>query len=286
MKNRLYIDSQNFIHRARGGFAVGENPIVFNFFRNLRSLIEIHNPVHEVFFVLEGRPLEKNSILPSYKANRKIDIDSSDPFIQEKVKEKENFFRQVDMIHKIIVDHFPFKIYRHPDFECDDTIYNLINRDSYYEAIHHIVISNDSDFIQLLNQFSENVSLYNPMKKMFVERPDFDYAMRKSLTGDSCDNIKGIPGIGQKRADELMNNPEKLELLFRNNSEAVSIFNRNISLIEFRNWSEKEYADLYCTNCNNDISGAKVIFDELSFSSMTKEKPWEKYVNTFKHIDI
>lgn len=283
MKTILYIDSQNFIHRARGGFAIGDNPIVFNFFRNLRALIEMHNPVHEVNFVLEGHPEEKEKILSSYKSNRKIDVDSSDPIVQEALKQKADFFRQVDIIHKVIIDHFPFNVCRHAQFECDDTIYNLINRSSLVEDRHHIVVSNDTDFIQLLNQF-DNVSVYNPMKKTFFEKPDYDYAMWKSLKGDSCDNIKGIPGIGEKRAEALINDPDALGSFFKENQSAVNIFNENYSLIKFRDWTKAEFDMLDEHIGCGSVETAKQCFDDLAFSSITKEKTWKKYVETFKSM--
>ena len=39
----------------------------------------------------------------------------------------------------------------------------------------------------------------------------FDYVKWKSLRGDGADNIKGIKGIGDKRATQLIENAEKLE---------------------------------------------------------------------------
>jgi len=36
----LFIDAYNLIHRARSGFTKGDYPVVFNFFRGIRPLIE------------------------------------------------------------------------------------------------------------------------------------------------------------------------------------------------------------------------------------------------------
>ena len=72
------------------------------------------------------------------------------------------------------------------------------------------IISSDSDFTQLLNSFEENFRIYNPVKKSFVEKPDYDYVTWKALRGDPTDNIAGIPGVGDKTAEKLCKNPKLL----------------------------------------------------------------------------
>lgn len=284
LKTKLYLDSQNFIHRARSGFTEGENSIVYNFFRNFRALVNSFSPVSEIYFVLEGKPVEKEIILETYKQNRKIDVSNlDDPKIKEALEKKIDFFRQVDIIHKILVDAFPVKICRHAEFECDDTLYNLIRLNSKH-GDNHIVISNDTDFIQLLNEF-ENVSIYNPMKKVYVEKPRYDYAMWKSLTGDKSDNIPGIPGIGTKRAEQLMLNLDKLREFFEKDTNNFALFQKNYSLIKFKEWNDEEFNSLKILECKLDESCIKTSFNDLGFESITSEKSWEKFINTFKQLD-
>ena len=51
----LFLDAYNLIHRARSGFTKGDYPIIYNFFRGVRPLVEKFDPTH-VYFVLEGNP--------------------------------------------------------------------------------------------------------------------------------------------------------------------------------------------------------------------------------------
>ena len=65
----LLLDAYNLIYRAKSGFMKGDYPVVYNFFRGLRPLVEKHNP-DKVYFVLEGNPEFRKTINTAYKANR------------------------------------------------------------------------------------------------------------------------------------------------------------------------------------------------------------------------
>ena len=38
----ILLDAYNLIHRARSGFTKGDHAIVYNFFRGIRPLVEVH----------------------------------------------------------------------------------------------------------------------------------------------------------------------------------------------------------------------------------------------------
>lgn len=278
----LVIDGANFMHRARAGFNLGQFPIVFNFFRNLRALVEMHKP-GRVYFVLEGHPQSRMEMMPSYKANRIIEEGTA------KHVEMADFHRQKDLILKLLKESFPVAVSRHPRYEADDVIYNIIKRSS--AAVEFIVASNDSDFIQLLNEFP-NVRLYNPITKKFVEDVHPDYVSWKALRGDSSDNIPGIPGIGDKIAEELLNNPKRLTVLFEN-KEIADQFKLNYEMIKFHTWSdvvdEDGYSDamhLEGWTGDADWGAIKTQFNDWEFKSITKDGTWEKYVQTFNDLLI
>ncbi len=276
------IDGMNFFHRARAGFTLGDYPVVFNAFRNLRALVERFSP-SRVYLALEGHPRRRYEALPEYKANRRIDLPEGEPIspeVTKKIAELESFFRQTHLIIDLLTRHFPMSVVRHPDYECDDVIFNLVNRSS--TAIPWVVASNDSDFTQLLNEF-KHVKLYNPITKDFVEEPPFDYVTWKALRGDGSDNIPGLPGIGDKTAEELVNDPDKLKALFQD-QEMSKLFLRNYQLIKFPVWSKVDAIQMTCSTPARDWDAVARQFDEWLFKSLLKENTWAKYTSTFEPL--
>ena len=153
--NVLLLDAYNLIYRARSGYMKGDYPVVYNFFRGVRPLVEKFNP-QKVYFVLEGNPQFRTQLNESYKANRS--------------NNDRHFHEQKAQIISIVKECFPFVSVRHPHLECDDTIATLVKVHC-DKGDDCTIISSDSDFYQLLNQF-DNCTIYNPVKKKIIERPD------------------------------------------------------------------------------------------------------------------
>lgn len=269
----LCIDAYNFLHRARSGFTKGEWAVAFNFFRSLRSEVERHKPTR-VIMVTEGTPRQLQ-IAPDYKANRAVEEGS------EKHKALVEFHRQKTAILNILSENFPVSVMRHPNFEADDTIYNLIKRSS--QAIPWTVVSTDTDFIQLLNEFS-NVTLYNPVKKENVAAPTYDYVTWKALRGDETDNIKGVPRIGNKTAEKLVLDDKLFEEKIINNEDAARIFFRNVKLIKLAEFEPEELTEVTSSTPTKDWNRVAKTFEEMGFRSLLKEKAWNKFTNTFEHL--
>jgi DNA polymerase-1 len=265
--NVLFLDAYNLIYRARSGFTQGESPVIYNFFRGLRPLVEKFKP-DKVYFVLEGNPEHRKSISEgTYKDNRPT--------------QNRNFHEQKASIINIIKSCFPFSIVRHPKLECDDAIATI-------SAIHArrgdnvTIISSDSDFIQLLNIFNTNFQIYNPVKKQFFDTPDYDYVMWKALKGDPTDNIRGIKGVGDKTALKLVNNNDLLtNFLKENNNQEV--FEKNVNLIRLVDFSSS-MEDLETSEGKKDFTALRNIFENLGFTSILKEKTWDKFCDTFKEV--
>ena len=143
-------------------------------------------------------------------------------------------------------------------------------------------MSTDTDFIQALQEFP-HISLYNPVKKIFVNSPDHPYVTWKALRGDSSDNIPGIPGVGDKTAEKLACDPSLL-VEFLSNSEKAQIFQRNYDLISFRTWSEVEVTEMTSSSPSKDWNAVKEIFDNMGFQSITKEGSWQKFLMPFETL--
>jgi len=278
MSKILIIDGANFMYRARSGFQLGDFNVVFNFVRNLRSLVEKLAPTR-VYFTLEGAPRRQLALLPSYKANRieRREAEALKPV--EGRRSEEDYRRQNEIIVRMLSYMLPITVIQHPDFEADDLIYNLVYRSS--SAIEFTVVSTDTDFIQMLQEFG-NVKLYNPITKAYVEPPqDYSYVVWKSLRGDGSDNIPSLPGVNDEKAAQLATDPHALMNFLESSPELKAQADRNFELIKLQPWSDEEALKMRSSGCQRDWSLIKAEFESMAFKSMLKEGTWDKFVATF-----
>jgi len=271
VKKALILDAYNLIYRAKSGFTKGENAIVFMFFRSLRALIEQFKP-DECYFVLEGVPQRNVEVLGEYKSNRPS--QSSD------------FHRQKNKIVSMIRDNFPITVVRHPYHECDDIAGNIARKVA-DEGGEAIVVSSDTDFIQILQwETKGEIKLYNPVKKDFIQPPEYDYIRWKSMRGDKTDNIEGIPKFGDKTAEKYALSESLFKDLMEQ-SDKREIVKRNKELIEFAdiNCIYDEHIDIHTTWAFNKDVVLKE-FQEMEFSSMIKEKYFKNFTCTFENLCV
>lgn len=264
MDKILFYDMHNAIWRAYVGFKdekySEENVIIFNFFRNLRPLVEMFKP-DKMFCVWEGSPKFRYELYSDYKANR---IKTASRITHQEL------FQKVKPKIKDILFNFPITFARAEEYEADDVIATLCEQ---LKEEDLTIISSDSDFIQLL-QKGYNIDLYNPIKKQFVEAPEYPYVVWKSLNGDKSDNINKI--VSPKKALDLVNNPNKLSE-FLDLEENRANFSINYNLINFATIQDK---DLIIENGLDDFDKVKEKFQDLQFDSILKS--WNNYRNTFR----
>jgi len=273
MDKILLIDGLNFIFRASVAFKPKiedldkpNNTIVFNFFRNLRALVEQFNP-DKVFFVLEGTGKFRYDLYPKYKGNRIIKTASQQ-------ETRDDFHRQKREIIRLL-SYLPITIVKSPDYECDDTIGTLVEN---LKDEDITVVSNDSDFIQLLQKGYKNLKIYNPMKKEFMIAPSYHYVVFKALKGDKSDNIDGL--VSEKKAETYCNNPEDFKK-FLSLEENWSNFSLNKQLIEIKILKDD---DLNFIEYNIDFEKLKIEFQLMEFESIIKEPYWTKFKDTFSNL--
>ena len=260
----LLVDLHNMIHRARHSFIKGENACIFNFFRQLKSEFDRHDP-DLVYLISEGRPKHRHAISSSYKANRPKEVD-------------ETFRLQKKRIYELI-RHLPVKFAFHEDFECDDVIAHLARR--VYRDHTVIILSTDTDFIQLLD--NPNVNLWNPIKKKFVEPWPVDYLTYKSLKGDSADNIKGVSGVGDKTAMKLAKDSEAMNDFFKKKPGAEIEYTRSRELIKFANLADSQKT-MVLESFEQDMDTLYTEFKGMNFKSIVG-KSWYKWVDTMEKIN-
>ena len=259
----LVIDFNNMVHRARAGFGgdKGENTITYTFFTMFRKTVETFDP-SRVYIVKEGRPQERKDAFAEYKAGRTSPGD--------------DFWRQHSDIVEIL-GMMPVHIVRHPHRECDDTIAHLVRNVHSEEPC--VVVSSDTDFIQLLTPGNDRIRLWNPIRKVWIEPVAYDYVMWKSLTGDGSDGIPGFKGIGGKTAEKLLSNPTKLDA-FLSEGDNRQIFERNRFLISFLPIED----ELEAKYPSNQWEQVRTAFISRGFWSIANDKSWNKFTNTFREV--
>jgi len=257
----LVIDFNNMVHRARAGFSKGDHAITYTFFLMLRKTVEKFSP-SRVYIVKEGRPQRRHDAFGEYKANRSSAGD--------------DFWRQHGDIVSILTT-MPVEIVRHPQRECDDTIAHLVRNVHKDESC--VIVSTDTDFIQLLTHGDERIRLWNPGKEVWVQPFACDYVRWKSLVGDGSDNIPGFKGVGGKTAEKLINDESRLNE-FLSEPGRREQYERNLFLIAFHEIED----ELERTPTNPEWTTTRTAFIERGFWSIANDKSWQKYTNTFNTI--
>ncbi len=261
------LDGYNLLYRARYSArwqTPGPHTITYNFFRSLRKLLEDID-CEKIYFVLEGYPKARMEASPDYKGTREYEKD-------------ESYSLQKKEIIEILEKYFPVTLARHPDYECDDVIAHIAKE--VHGKDEAIVVSTDTDFYQLFSL--DNVKIYNPIKKSFVEKIDFDYVTWKALRGDSADNIHGFKGVGDKTALKLTNDTKLLREFLDKEEGRQDKFTHNHFMIKFHNLENLEL--LRFSKSTFDEKAALEEFKKFDFKSMVKEKPWKKFTDTFKDL--
>lgn len=276
MKDKvLIIDGLNFIYRGLISFGKPkaeekeektDYSVVYNFFRNLRALVEEFEPTR-CFVALEGNPKFRKELLPSYKANRMVKEGSKEADM------KNNLMRQAEIIYSLL-PLLPVTMVKAPEYEADDAIYSLAHNLRDEEVI---IVSSDSDLIQILQTLSKHdVKLYHPGKKVFVEPPEYVYLVWKCIAGDKkTDNIPGITSAA--KAEELAKNPEELRK-FLEIEENRANFQLNKDLIGLRLVPNEQ---MLFTEFNVNFDALFEHFAKMELPSLLKDSYRDRFISTF-----
>jgi 5'-3' exonuclease len=154
-----------------------------------------------------GSSSYRKALDPEYKANRKKKYE--DQTAEEEAKFEEFFAEMQRILQKYEADGV-YPVVRFPGVEADDISAYIVGKRKKNNIDHIWLISSDRDWNLLVDK---NVSQFS-----YVTRKEFtydnwhehydwtkdEYISIKVLQGDPGDNIKGVPGIGPKRALELV----------------------------------------------------------------------------------
>jgi len=170
-----------------------------------------------------GKSDEHINVDEDYKQNRDVNKILEDKYdtIEEVEAEKFNFRNQLNAFKTItssipIINHIQVSK-TEGDFAIRFIIdeYERILNEKYgidKSKIIHIIFSNDSDFLQLLEL--PNIIIYNLRLKTYIYKQNInkycnqfkrplDSLLYKIICGDPTDNIKGVRGIGKKTFEKI-----------------------------------------------------------------------------------
>jgi DNA polymerase I len=202
-KRLFLIDGSSQMYRAyhamRGSGLTGpggrSTHAVYIFVTMLRKLIQDHQPQYiAASFDLAG-PTFRDDLVTDYKANR--------------APMPGDLAEQIPWVHEAC-EAMGVPILTYERFEADDVIGTLACRAT-EQGFEVAIVTGDKDFFQLVH---DGIKVYNPrddgtwydadgVKEKFGVAPH-QVVDVLALMGDSIDNIKGVPGIGEKGARDLI----------------------------------------------------------------------------------
>ncbi|MBU4486128.1 MAG: DNA polymerase I [Candidatus Delongbacteria bacterium] len=215
MGKKLYlIDGYGLIYRAF--YAFGAKPLItkegfnvsalYGFFSSLFNLIENEAPEYMAIVLDTAAPTFRHILYPDYKATRE--------------KMPEELRNQIPMLYEMI-EATGIQTISKEGYEADDLI-GAISKAAPELGYTTYIFSSDKDLAQLVN---ENVFIFDPKDQTIYDREGvklkygiYPYQIMDflTLTGDTSDNIPGVPKIGKKTAIKLLNEYGTIEGIFQN----------------------------------------------------------------------
>lgn len=234
-KNLIIIDGHNFLFKSyavpfkfysKKGTPLHVITTFISLVRRAIKSVEKFSECSDIALVFDSeKPSSNHKLLETYKTNRKkFSEDEDSPF------------KHLPQIKKVL-KHLKIKTYEKMGVEADDLIASLASQ---YLKAHKLgkifIISNDSDFYQLLSKNIKQIIFKNKGINLIFSPKELrqkhniapkQYIYFKCLTGDRSDNIKGIPNIGPIKASKIINKELKFNL-----KEYFDLINANKKLIE------------------------------------------------------
>ena len=270
MKKLFLLDAMALIYRAHFAFqktprisSTGMNTsAVFGFANTLLEVISKEKPTHIGVAFDTPTPTFRHVQFEAYKAQRQAqpeDITIAIPYIKR----------------LCAAMNIPMLIM--PGYEADDVIGTIAKRAARgHDDMEIYMMTPDKDYGQLVE---ERIFMYKPaymgkgVEVMGIaeicERWGIDDVMKVidilGLMGDASDNIPGIPGIGEKTAQKLIEEYGSVENLIANVDKLKGKQQENVRNFAEQGLLSKELATIHCE--------VPVTFDEedLKMSEVNKE---------------
>ena len=202
VKTTLIVDALNLAFRWKHQ---GRTDFRYDYQKTVQSLASSYG-CNEVIIAADwGSSSYRKELYPDYKQNRK------EKFAEQSEEERiafEEFFEEFEATLEVLAEDYI--LLRYKGVEADDVAAHLVKHKNAYDLENIWLISSDRDWDLLIQDTVSRFS-YVTRKEVTLEnwsehydvKPE-EYISLKCLTGDKGDNVPGIPGIGPKRAQQLI----------------------------------------------------------------------------------
>ena len=177
---------------------------IFGFTRMLIKLMQDRSPQYVAMFFDAKGPTFRHEMYKDYKANR--------PPMPEDMVVQLPYIKEVSAA-------FNLPIIEMSGFEADDLIGTTV-RLAEKAGYSVVIVTGDKDFMQLV---TDKTAIWDPMKDRTIGlqsiKEEFGIEPHQmidvqGLSGDTADNIPGVPGIGQKTALSLIKTYHSMQGLY------------------------------------------------------------------------
>jgi DNA polymerase-1 len=199
----LIVDALNLAFRWKHQ---GRSDFRYEFQKTVESLAKSYHCSNVIITADWGSSSYRKEICPDYKGNRK------EKFAEQTEEEKiafEEFFEEYEESLEVLAEE-GYPVLRYQGVEADDIAAHIVKEKSKYGLDNIWLLSSDRDWDLLIQDGVSRFS-YVTRKEVTIDNwsehydvtPE-EYISLKCLTGDKGDNVPGVPGIGPKRAEQLI----------------------------------------------------------------------------------
>jgi 5'-3' exonuclease len=198
----MVVDALNLAFRYKHS---GAKEFVDDYMQTVASLRKSYKAGKVIIACDQGSSSYRKAIYPEYKQNRK---DKYETQTEQEAADFEAFFTEFNRTIDTYNASNVFPVLRFDKVEADDIAAYITRK---YSKTHNIwLMSSDKDWDLLVDT---NVSRFSYVTRKEITLDNwndhYEYAPDehisiKCLTGDSGDNIPGVPGIGPKKAHALV----------------------------------------------------------------------------------
>ena len=201
-KALMIVDALNLAFRYKHS---GARDFAEDYLRTVESLKKSYKAKWVIIAADQGSSSYRKAIYPLYKQNRK---DKYDQQTEAERIEFELFFEDFTRALELLGEHYP--VLRFQGVEADDIAAYIVSKKRRLPLDQIWLMSSDKDWDLLIKPGVGRFS-YVTRKEVTWENWNDHYAFEpeqyisvKCLMGDSGDNVPGVPGVGPKRAQQLV----------------------------------------------------------------------------------